>query len=369
MLSDTQLSATLTEVAENGLAIAASRIGLSMSQVRRRINYAVQRGILQEEEAEGLRKSGGEEVEIEQPPNADETAEELLARGKKKWARIHERAEALKLIPVKTSDPLPIGLANFGDLHVDDDGCNLPLLEAHTQAVAETDGMYAQSVGDLQNGWPGRLSHLYGHQNATARQAWTLLEWWLTTLGEKLLFVVSGNHDAWTRGVNGVDPISWVRTQAGLNYLYEPDGVRIALHHPEFERRFKRPITINARHDFRGKSIFNTAHGLVKAAIAGWRDDLLLAGHTHVSGYSPVKDPATGLVSHCLRIASYKHVDSYATQHGLPDQNIFECPVAIIDPYHEDPRHVIRIHLDPLDAADYLPWLRKKRAGGDRHKK
>ena len=69
--------------------------------------------------------------------------------------------------------------------------------------------------------------------------------------------------------------------------------------------------------------MWNTAHGLSKAIQMGWRDHVLTAGHTHVSGYQVLKDPATGLVSHALRIASYKEIDRYAEQKGLPDQNIF----------------------------------------------
>ena len=55
----------------------------------------------------------------------------------------------------------------------------------------------------------------------------------------------------------------------------------------------------------------------------GWRDHVLTAGHTHVSGYQVLKDPSTGLISHAIRIASYKEMDRYAEEKGLPDQNIF----------------------------------------------
>ena len=107
--------------------------------------------------------------------------------------------------------------------------------------------------------------------------------------------------------------------------------------------------------------MWNTAHGVSKAVQMGHRDHILTCGHTHVSGYQVLKDPATGLISHGLRIASYKIHDRYAVEKGLPDQNIFMCPVTIIDPQYDDndPRLVTTI-FDPIEAADYLTWKRSK---------
>ena len=87
---------------------------------------------------------------------------------------------------------------------------------------------------------------------------------------------------------------------------------------------------------------------------------MLTCGHMHVSGYQVLKDPSSGLISHALRIGSYKIHDRYAMEKGLPDQNIFVCPVTIIDPQYadDDPRLITTI-LDPFEAADYLTYKRK----------
>ena len=108
--------------------------------------------------------------------------------------------------------------------------------------------------------------------------------------------------------------------------------------------------------------MWNTAHGISKAVQMGWRDHILTAGHTHVSGYQVLKDPATGLVSHALRIASYKEMDRYAEEKGLPDQNIFKCPVTIIDPaYDDDDCRLVTTIFEPNEAAEYLTWKRGKK--------
>ena len=69
-------------------------------------------------------------------------------------------------------------------------------------------------------------------------------------------------------------------------------------------------IRINARHMFKGNSMWNTAHGVAKAAQMGWKDHILTCGHTHVSGYQVIKDPASGLISHALQVASFKIINN-----------------------------------------------------------
>ena len=94
---------------------------------------------------------------------------------------------------------------------------------------------------------------------------------------------------------------------------------------------------------------------------------ILTCGHLHISGYQVVKDPSNGLVSHALRVASYKKADAYADARGLNNQHIFCAPVTILDPRFEDddPRLVTTL-FDPESAADYLTWLRARWARGSR---
>jgi hypothetical protein len=148
--------------------------------------------------------------------------------------------------------------------------------------------------------------------------------------------------------------VRWLSGQAGV--LYQWHGARLALRTPS-----GREVRINARHDFKGHSQWNTAHGPAKAVQMGWRDHVLTCGHTHTSGYQVLKDPATGLISHALRVGSYKTFDRYAEEKGLPDQCIFVAPTTIIDPnFADDDVRCVTVIFDPEHAADYLTWLRAK---------
>jgi hypothetical protein len=291
-----------------------------------------------------------EPFEIADIPDEDIPTPDLLKLRSKQFLKRAEAKEAKRLIPVKVKVDGPIGIAHFGDPHVDDDGTNIVALQRHVEVCKATEGLFAGNVGDYTNNWIGRLARLYGEQGTTAKQAWQLAEWLVTSL--RWLYLVGGNHDAWS---GAGDPLKWMARQA--NSLYQMNGVRLALQFPN-----GRVIRINARHDFKGHSQWNTAHGPSKAAQMGWRDHILTCGHTHVSGYQVVRDPSSRLISHAIRVGSYKTYDRYAEDMGLPDQNIFVCPVTVIRPEFpdDDPRQV-QVLFDPESGADYLKWLRKRR--------
>jgi len=281
-------------------------------------------------------------------PDPAPTADELRERRGKDFARKWAAAEARKLIPVDITIAGPVGIAHFGDPHVDDDGTDIRLLERHCAIINSTPGMFAGNVGDYRNNWIGRLARLWMDQSTSARDARILAEWLLKAC--PWLYLVGGNHDAWS-GVD--DPVEWISHQ--VNALHQPFACRMALRFPN-----RRVVRVNARHDFKGHSEWNTAHGVAKAARIGWRDHILTCGHTHVSGYQVLKDPSNGLVSHALRVASYKSLDRYAIEKGLPDQNIFACPVTIVQPqYADDDVRLVTTIFDPELAADFLTHLRR----------
>jgi hypothetical protein len=294
------------------------------------------------------------EVAAEMPDELLPVAD-LLARRKIEFAQKRKASEARDLIPVRIKIDGPIGIAHGGDPHVDDDGTDLSLVERHVDVIGRTEGLFGANVGDITNNWVGRLARLYGEQGTSAAQAWQLAEWFVGSVS--WLYLIGGNHDTWS---GAGDPIGWMmRSQQGV---HQNHGARLELRFPNGKK-----VRVNARHNFPGNSQWNTAHGPAKAAQMGWRDHVLTCGHLHTSGYQVLKDPATGLISHALRVASYKTFDRYAAEKGLPDQTIFVCPVTIIDPQYadDDPRLVTTI-FDPEEGADYLTFKRRRWKEGKR---
>lgn len=106
--------------------------------------------------------------------------------------------------------------------------------------------------------------------------------------------------------------------------------------------------------------MWNTSHSISKAAQMGWNDNILVGGHTHVSGYQIIKDVKSGVVSHCLQVASYKIHDRYAEEKGMEDKNIFNCPVTILNPNAKNENQLVHTIFDTEEAAEYLTWLRSR---------
>lgn len=339
-LTDDELRQTMRALSEYGTqSDAAISLGLHRTTMQSRIKLA---------KAKGINWPPSEPFEIEELPDEIDPVE-LLERRKKQFEKKAAAEEARRLIEVKIKIDGPIGIAHFGDPHVDDDGTDIALLEKHTDICRNTDGLLAANVGDLQNNWVGRLARLYGEQSTSAMEAWALVEWLLNSV--EWLYLIGGNHDAWS---GAGDPLKWIMRHKGG--VFEPWGARLNLIFPN-----NKQVRINARHDFSGHSMWNPAHGLAKAVQMGWRDHISTCGHKHISAYQVLKCPSSGLISHVLRIAGYKIYDRFAKERGLPNQNIAPAYVTIIDPQYEDndPRLITTL-FDVEEAAEYLKFKRRR---------
>ena len=284
-------------------------------------------------------------------PEPEMSVDDIIKYRVKKFKIKNNVQEYYNLTHVNIKIDGVVGICHFGDPHVDDDGTDLGELFGICDVIKNTEGMFAGNLGDIQNNWVGRLAALYSQQSTTAKESWKLTEYFLNKL--PWLYLVGGNHDVWS---GDGDPIEFIM-RGNTRTTYANHGVRLNLNFPN-----KSSVRVNARHTFKGNSMWNSAHGVSKAIQMGWRDHIVTAGHTHVSGYQVLKDPASGLISHALQVASFKRMDEYANRLGLDDKNIFNCPVTIIDPkYSDDDNRKITTIFNPYEAAEYLKWKRSQK--------
>ena len=288
-----------------------------------------------------------EEFELPDLPDENVHVDELVSRRKSQFVQKQVYEEAHKLIPIEVKIDGPIGILHFGDPHVDDDGADIDALERHTDLINNTPGMFGANVGDTTNNWCGRLARLYGEQSTSSKEAWQLAEWFVNRV--KWLYAIGGNHDLWS---GSGDPMQWIMKQQ--NGLYKSSEVRMGLNFPNGKQ-----VRINARHDFTGHSMYNPAHGAMKAILFGERDHISICGHKHVSGYGVLKDPNTGIICHAIQVASYKVYDRYAREKGFRDQHISPCAVTVINPEGTE-AGLIQMFWEPEEAAEYLTWLRSR---------
>ena len=298
-----------------------------------------------------LRMAASEvEVEVEvAPPPADEPITDLVARKKQRLVRAREFEDYAKLIPVQVKTDGPIGVLLVGDPHIDDDGCDIEQLEHDLSVVGRTRGFYAGHLGDVLNNWVGRLAALYAHQGTTFGEGLRLVEWMFGLCPN--LFVVLGNHCMWNQGSDLVTQI--LRSSGGPSP--HPHGVRLQLNWPNGKN-----LRLNARHDFRGKSMYSVTHGHKRELLWGHRDHILVAGHLHVDE-ARVEPLLDGDAAWMFRVSGYKVIDSYAKELNLHPSRLAPSVSVVLDPDAAVPAERVKPFWDAEVAADYLTWLRSRR--------
>jgi hypothetical protein len=294
--------------------------------------------------------SSNRSVKVLHPLDPELTVDELVNIRKRQFAKKAEAEDSRRCVDVKVPDAGPYALWFFGDPHVDDDGTDIAELERHGSIIRNEPALYGANVGDTTNNWVGRLARLYGDQSTTASQAWMLAEWFIGLVGPKWMFMIGGNHDAWS---GAGDPIKWIAKEH--NALYESSECRLRLTSP-----CGRSLIVNARHDFSGDSQWNPAHSVMKAAQLGVRDDVLICGHKHKSGYMPLKDPENKKIMHCIQVASYKTFDRYAREKGFRDQAISPGCMIVVDPAASRETGFIQVFHDFDLGVEFLRFLRSK---------
>lgn len=284
------------------------------------------------------------------PHDGEPTADELIDLLAARHAARKVADDAKTLYDVRIGISGPIGVAFFGDPHVDDPGCAWGDLKRDVDLCRDTKGLFAVSVGDARNNWVGRLSRLYANQEVTAKQAITLIEWFFSRV--PWLLTIGGNHDGW--GKEHGDAAEIIHRLMSHPGLYQDHGARLRLILPQGD-----PVTVHVRHDFPGGSQFNPAHALVRETLFGFRDHVLVCGHRHSTGYIPIhhKDPPR--LCQGLRVGTYKDFDEHAREKHFHGENWARGMGVVIDPaLAGDPVRYVKTLFSIEETAEYLTWRR-----------
>ncbi|MBX3583537.1 MAG: hypothetical protein KF810_16755 [Rhizobiaceae bacterium] len=274
----------------------------------------------------------------------DEPIADILDRKRKHFERKHAANAARQWFEIKVKENKPYGVLLWGDPHLDDDGCNIPLIERHL-TVARQPGIYSVNIGDTSNNWVGRLERLYAHQETSRNTGRRLVDWFMWDSGATWLCWVAGNHDAWNEGVDfltrlakkKIPVIDW-RAQFRLSH---PDGS---------------DVKVDASHGRKGSSIWNNLHATLRAAKLGEAADLYATGHTHNYGLEHLEIAEQGRSCWLVQLRGYKFMDSHALHNNFAESQMGSSVLAVINP---GSRTRIQCFEDVEQAAEYLAWLRR----------
>lgn len=275
----------------------------------------------------------------------DEPIDEILARRRKAFERKAKAAEARRWFEIRIKETAPYAILWFGDPHVDNDGCNWPLLERHLE-IARRPGIYGGNIGDTTDNWPwtGRLTKLWAETDVSNKTAKRMAEWFMFEAGVHWLVWLLGNHDAWNGGTEfyqrlGAQAVPVIDWRAQF-VLVHPNGSR---------------TRIDAAHGRKGNSIYNPSHGTLRAARFGETADLFVTGHIHSFKLDHFEDADRQQVSWLAQIRGYKWFDHYAHVNGFAEHQHGAAVLSVIDP--ETGR--VTCFADPAEGADFLEWKRR----------
>jgi hypothetical protein len=281
-------------------------------------------------------------------PSSELTAEEIMEHACRHFITHHTANSARRWMEIKVTTNNPIGVCFMGDPHIDNFGCNWPLLKRDIGILEKTKGMHAVNIGDLTDNWVGRLLRLCADQEMSKKEAWKLAKYLLRDCKISWLCHLLGNHDSWGDGAY------LIKATAHPTVPVEDWQSRFQIVFPNDKR-----IRVHAAHDFPGSSIWNKMHGPQKASMLFEEADIYACGHKHEWGINTSENAQRDFVYHLIRARGYKFIDSYANNLGHASQKYGASITAIIDPKAEGP-NTVTCFPDLEEAAEFLTWKRSK---------
>lgn len=279
--------------------------------------------------------------------------DELWALAERATTRDLQRHANERFAAASIDDPLPIGISIISDQHIRQTGpTNMVRMREDAELICRTPGLYGLLGGDgVDNHIKHRAAMVGGGTKVS--DEWRLYDEYLKMFatGEtpKLLAMISGNHDDWTRDEAGIDMVSQL---ARLNRVhYAPDEILLTVAVPGQEYRIK------VRHQYRYNSSLNLTHTVKRMWEQGQDEfDVGVVGHHHEAAIEP-------FIKHGRRIwaarpGSYQLTSSFSRRYGY-NHSIPTCPTFLLFP---GPRHQVMGFWDVWECAEYLQWLRARTA-------
>jgi hypothetical protein len=327
---------------------AAEELGINTKTLGSTIYSAEGRRVAAELTQDDVPETG----DIVLPIFADDDipASRILDHMEARFRQRLEHANSLRWFEFSVKDTKPIGIMWFGDPHLGNNGCNIPLLRRDIEIAVSADGMYAANLGDTADNWGGKLMRLYGESDVSRKTERRLARWFLQDAGIPWILWLEGNHDqmdgaftAYLRAINAsVIPMMDWRAKFKIQF---PNGA---------------VCRVDAAHNHKGNSMWNELHGQERAAIMDETADLYIAGHHHDWGIKRKELPC-GTVVTLARARGYKFIDSYAHRGNFVTMKRGSSIVTIIDPMADQAG---RVHAfdDAAEASEFLKWKRKRAA-------
>lgn len=285
---------------------------------------------LQEARAIGLTYSGKPLNEITPPPkplDTDRPPEQIIDHLCDLYDKKSRKHRAKKWMPFTVNVDGPIGVCFFGDMHVENAGCDWVTLRDHLNKVADAECAYGIFMGDVKDNWVGRLQKYFRDHNISDQESEQLVEWLLDGSGVTWLLWLLGNHDDWNdygklikRYARNICPVEDWRARFRLVF---PNG---------------REAKIDAAHDHKGHSQYNLLHGQKRVTLFEEMAHIVIGAHRHCWQLTKGQCEHTGFVYWLARAAGYKQIESgqFALRGQFGEQTTGQMIFAVFRPDQPD---------------------------------
>lgn len=240
----------------------------------------------------------------------------------------------------------PVAVTFVADQHI---GPGTPVflkrMREDAQLIASTPGVYAILAGD---GVDNHIKHRAAVLAARSQPSdqWKLYEFYLRIFAHKIILIISGNHDAWTNEIAGVDMVHLLAEKNTL--VYAPDEAYIEALVGSIR------YDIAVRHQYRYNSSFNLLHTVKRWWEHGAQPfDIGVIGHHHTPEVGDFR--RHGKQYWAARPGSYQLTSAYARRLGFPLTEP-TCPTFVLDPGE---RRIVGFD-DVRPAITYLQALRSE---------
>lgn len=258
------------------------------------------------------------------------------------------RAAKLHNFSASFDEHLPIGISFASDQHISlDNTVALKQMRLDAWMVRDTPGMHVICVGDAID---NHIKHVAAMVNSrsTPGDQYRLLNQYLRWIKDKMLVMISGNHDDWTSQLAGVDVSKMLCDNNKI--MYAPDEARIKVHLPGHT------YDVAARHQGGGNSKKNPTNSIKE----WWRNgtapfDIGAMAHLHELALERVT--LHELERWVCRPGSYQTISAHSRQYGY-NPTLPACPTFIIYP---DKREIVGYAQLPA-AARFLTYERDRYA-------
>jgi hypothetical protein len=224
-------------------------------------------------------------MERNKPPIVEKPTPPQLLSLSEQLSSLHQLAEAARQkelwrdeveIKVQTRG-LPFMLLPLSDLHIGASGVDYQALQKHLDFI-KRNPVYTVLVGDLADNFsPIKHPQAMKEDVVSPTDQWAVARSFFREYEDKILAVVSGNHDEWT-GAVGIDIYRWLTEDLNIPLLKGGGVLRLNIDDKEFKVRLWHRIA-------RLNSQFNYTHaGKQALRLSGDDSDAIITGDKHLGG-------------------------------------------------------------------------------------